>query len=110
MFGFTLMAKKKSIEFYTPSKEERDEWIEHLKSIVILLDLKDELEIIKIFGKGNFANVHLCKRKSEPNKSLALKTVQKDSIKKSRRTIVSTSITDHFLTHHFSEELHDSRD
>jgi serine/threonine protein kinase len=37
-----------------------------------------------MIGKGNFAKVHLCKRKKD-EKTLALKSVEKALIKKSKR-------------------------
>ena len=55
MYGFILMAKGNSFEFYSEFEEEITSWIEALKSLVILLDLKEELRIGRVLGKGNSA-------------------------------------------------------
>ena len=61
MYGFILMAKGTMVEFYVKQNELlRDQWIEQLKSSVILLDLKEDFEIFNLLGRGNFAKVHLC--------------------------------------------------
>ena len=77
------MAKGNSLEFYSVSEEETIEWVEALKTSVILLDLKEEFNIGRLLGKGNSARVHLCERKSNINKYYALKTVHKSFLKKS---------------------------
>ena len=69
MHGFVLMSKDKTFEFYSVSQSETTEWIDALKSYVILLDLKEEFTIGKILGKGNSAKVHRCERKSDPTQS-----------------------------------------
>jgi len=50
---------------------------------VILVDLKEDYTIGLLIGRGNFAKVHMCKRKSD-DKTLALKSVEKALIRKSR--------------------------
>ena len=45
MYGFVMMAKGKTIEFYVDSLKVREEWINSLKKYVILLDLKNEFRI-----------------------------------------------------------------
>ena len=67
MFGFILMARGKTLEFYSVSEDETIEWIEALKAFVVLLDLKEEVSIGKLLGKGNSAKVHKCERISNPN-------------------------------------------
>ena len=64
MYGFVLMAKGNKMEFYTMSETETNEWIEALKSFVVLLDLKEEFVIGKLLGKGNSAKVHRCDRRT----------------------------------------------
>jgi len=83
------MAKHTQIEFYTKEDRVKREWIQALKTSVILLDLKEELVIKSLVGRGNFAKVHLCHRKNDPITKYALKTMEKQSIKKSKRNIVS---------------------
>ena len=56
------MAKGKTIDFYVDTVEEREQWINAMKKFVILLDLKEEFDIGKLLGRGNFAKVHLCHR------------------------------------------------
>jgi len=60
-----------------------------LKPSVVLLDLKEAFKISKLLGRGNFARVHLCNRIGDETKFYALKTMEKASIKKCRRNIVS---------------------
>jgi len=93
-YGFVIMAKTKMHEFYSLDSRTANEWMEALKPSVILLDLKEQLNIGKLIGRGNFAKVHLCTRKSNNMKQFALKTMVKDSIKKSKRNIVSNVCTD----------------
>ena len=64
MYGFILMAKGSLFEFYfKENKQERDDWVQAMKSSVILLDVKEDLEFGEMLGRGNFAKVHLCTRK-----------------------------------------------
>jgi len=92
MYGLIMMAKSKTIEFYVESLEERESWVNAMKKFIILLDLKDEFTIGKLLGRGNFAKVHLCTRKSDYSTKYALKTMQKSALAKSRRNIVSSAI------------------
>ena len=75
------------MEFYHHNKEHVDLWIEEIKDSVILVDLKEDYIIAQMIGKGNFAKVHLCKRKAD-EKTFALKSVEKTLIRKSRRNSV----------------------
>jgi len=54
-----------------------------------MLDLKEELIIGDLLGKGNFAKVHVCVRRTNDLKKYAVKTIEKVAIKKSRGGIVS---------------------
>ena len=83
------MAKGKTIDFYVDNEEERERWINAMKKFIILLDLKEEFIIGKLLGRGNFAKVHLCHRKSDKNTKFALKTMLKSALSKSKRNIVS---------------------
>ena len=92
MFGFILMGKGRTIDFYVESLEERQRWINAFKKYVVFLDLKEEFTVGKLLGRGNFAKVHLCTRKSDHNERYALKTMQKSSLAKKKRNIVSTAL------------------
>ena len=81
MYGFLLMAKGQKLEFYSYSKIETQEWIQALKSVVILLDFKEEITIGNLLGKGITSQVHLCQRRSNPREQYAMKTVHKHYIK-----------------------------
>lgn len=83
------MAKHRQIEFYSKEVKTSNEWIVALRPSVILLDLKEELVIKSLIGRGNFAKVHVCSRRFDPLEKYALKTIEKQSIKKSKRNIVS---------------------
>ena len=82
------MAKGNSIELYHHNKQFIQQWIEALKDAVILIDLKEDYLIGQMIGKGNFAKVHLCKRKAD-DQTFALKSVEKTLIRKSKRNSVS---------------------
>lgn len=57
---------------------------------MILLDLKDEFKMGDLLGRGNFAKVHSCTRKGDPDETkYALKTIEKANIKKCQRNIQS---------------------
>lgn len=65
IYGFILMAKGNQIELYHNNKQYVQQWIDALKDSVILIDLKEDYLIGQMIGKGNFAKVHLCKRKAD---------------------------------------------
>ena len=88
LWGFTLMAKFKIAEFYTLSIDERDLWVDKMKSFVVMLDIKDEYSIAQLIGNGNFAKVHACNHKKDLYNKCALKTVSKTTIQASERNIV----------------------
>ena len=55
-----------------------------------MLDLKDEFMLGPLLGRGNFAKVHSCTRKGDPDKKMfALKTIEKSGIKECKRNITS---------------------
>lgn len=87
MYGFILMAKGKTIELYTDNIQQRENWIIAMKRFVVLLDLKEEFSIGRLLGRGNFAKVHLCTRKTDPTTKYALKTMQKSMFMKTKRNI-----------------------
>ena len=84
MYGFVIAARNHTHEFYSTSKEETRAWVDALKDYVVLLNLKDELIIKTLLGKGNSAKVHQCERKDDPNKVYALKTISKSYIKQNK--------------------------
>jgi hypothetical protein len=60
--------------------------MEALKSSVVLLDIKLELKINELLGKGMFAKVNLCERLPDclgAGDQFALKTIAKDKIMES---------------------------
>jgi hypothetical protein len=83
MYGFILMAKGQMIEFFVKNDRVlRDEWISAFRFSVVLLDLKEDFDIFDLLGRGNFAKVHLCKRRRDINgQNYALKTIDKKLIK-----------------------------
>ena len=89
MYGFVLMCKGQKHEFYSYNQSEANEWILALKAHVVLLDFKEQISIGKILGKGTSAKVHVCARRTDPNKFFAMKTVDKKFIKKSKQNTVS---------------------
>jgi calcium/calmodulin-dependent protein kinase I len=91
MYGLIMMARSKTVDFYLETLEERESWVNAMKKFIVLLDLKDEFSIGKILGRGNFAKVHLCNRRSDLTTKYALKTMQKSALAKSKRNIVSLS-------------------
>lgn len=83
------MSKGVQMDFYHHNRKYIDAWIDKLKDSAILVDLKDDYTVGSLIGKGNFAKVHLCRRKTD-DKSFALKSVEKALIRKSRRNAVSS--------------------
>jgi serine/threonine protein kinase len=68
----------------------RDAWIKALQPSVVLIDLKDDFDILELLGRGNFAKVHKCSRKGgDKDKFYALKTIEKKMLMKSRENIDS---------------------
>lgn len=59
-----------------------------MKDSVVLVDLKEDYIIGSLIGKGNFAKVHLCRRKTD-ERSFALKSIEKALIRKSKRNSVN---------------------
>ena len=45
VWGFVLMGRSKIAEFYSLTIEERDHWVEKMRSFVIMLDVRDEYQI-----------------------------------------------------------------
>jgi serine/threonine protein kinase len=111
LYGFILMAKGLYLQFFHTQKEEIDKWIEALKQSCILLDLKDEFMLGSLLGKGNFAKVHSCERKNDPDKvKYALKTIEKSGIKQCKRNITSVLLEIDILRdldHEFVIKLHE---
>ena len=66
LYGFILMQKGLSLQFFAEDEAVQKEWIEALKSSCILLDVKEEFEIGSLLGRGNFAMVHECTRRNDP--------------------------------------------
>ena len=90
LYGFILMMKGLSLQFFSDKEEVQTQWIEALKSSCILLDLKEEYDIGALLGRGNFAKVHECyKRNDSDKKKYALKTIEKKTIKNCKRNIQS---------------------
>ena len=76
------------MEFYHHNKDFIEQWIDKIKDSVVLVDLKEDYLIGSLIGKGNFAKVHLCRRKND-DRTFALKSVEKALIRKSKRNSVS---------------------
>ena len=74
------MAKKRTIEFYVENFAEWEAWVQSLKRFVILLDLKEEFVIGRLLGRGHYAKVHVCHRRSDTNTKYALKTLEKSML------------------------------
>lgn len=102
MWGFILMAKKAKIEFYTTSQEQFDEWMQALKGSIVLLDLKVELKVMDLLGKGMYAKVNVCERlpgRKGEGKRFALKTIAKEKLIPSAGTIQQVNAEIQVLRH-----------
>lgn len=76
LHGFVLMAKGVRLHFYAEDEEAQGQWLNALRQSCVLLDVKDEYEIGRMLGRGNFARVHACVHKADPeHKEYALKTI-----------------------------------
>ena len=78
MYGVILAAKGNSIDFYVEDIQLREVWFNALRKYVVLLDLKEEFKIGEPLGRGNFAKVHVARRRNcNQGVKYALKTMQK---------------------------------
>lgn len=76
-----LLSRSTNIEFYSNDKITINKWYDAIKDNVIILDLKEDYTIYSMIGKGNFAKVHLCKKKLDDS-TYALKSIEKNTVKK----------------------------
>jgi serine/threonine protein kinase len=88
IYGVRLFGSKNAMEFFCLSLLARDNWMERLKKVCILLDVFDQYFFGKVLGRGNFAKVYLCKRKAD-NKEFAIKTITKEKIMEHSRNVRS---------------------
>lgn len=87
MWGFMLMGKGKVWEFYVDDIKERDNWVKAMMKFTVHLDIHNEYKISQEIGSGNFARVNVCIAKNDMTSKFALKTIYKDNIKSSKRSI-----------------------
>ena len=85
-YGFLLNGYKDSIEFYGESKLKRDEWIDHLKSVCVLPNLKSKYILGEKIGCGSFGKVYIGKRIVD-DKLFAIKSINKSNLCKVYRNV-----------------------
>ncbi len=57
-YGFRVTRDGLYIDFYAPSKDIIDRWVEKLRNVCILLDFHEDYKVTKKLGKGSFATVN----------------------------------------------------
>ncbi|CAK57049.1 unnamed protein product (macronuclear) [Paramecium tetraurelia] len=78
-YGFRIIRNQRCREFYSRSKEMNQKIWEELKKQSLQISFKQDYVIEKIIGKGNFAKVYLCNKKSE-KQQFAVKAFEKSKM------------------------------
>lgn len=63
-YGFVIMARHKQFFFFVESKLEQYQWMRSLSKSCVLHDIHSDYQIGSILGRGSFAQVYACNRKS----------------------------------------------
>ena len=71
-------------EFYTVNAFDLNEWIHALTKYVIYLDLNEDFKMFEQVGEGQSSKVHKCERKQQPGHFLAVKSIRKTHIMKTK--------------------------
>ncbi|CAG9314529.1 unnamed protein product [Blepharisma stoltei] len=79
-YGFQIILHKHSKIFYTSSMKELDKWMDYLAMVGIMTKIEDDYQIMKLLGKGSYANVYLA-RDLCTDKEYAIKSIDKSLIK-----------------------------
>jgi len=64
LFGVRLIGFKGKVELYSESQPIQIEMYKLLRRYCILYHLQNEINLIKVIGKGSFSRVHLASRLS----------------------------------------------
>ena len=84
LFGFMLASQGQVFEFFTVTAFDLNEWIYALSKHVIYLDLKEDFKMFEQIGTGQSSKVHKCERKQQPGHFLAVKSIKKTHIMKTK--------------------------
>ncbi|CAD8079357.1 unnamed protein product [Paramecium sonneborni] len=76
LFGFHLSYQGKSLEIFTPDKQNYDIWKSHFRRFAILKNFHEAFSVSKMIGKGSFAKVYSAIKK-ENNIQYAIKAFSK---------------------------------
>ena len=87
-YGIRLIGSNNSFKFFCSSSLARDNWMERLKKVCVLLNVSKQYNFGKLIGKGSFAEVYLCQRVTD-NKEFAIKTITKAKIMEHSRNVRS---------------------
>ncbi|CAD8070928.1 unnamed protein product [Paramecium sonneborni] len=79
-YGFKIVRNQRCRELYSRSKELNQKIWEELKKYSLQITFKQDYQIEKMIGKGNFAKVYLCNKKSEKQQQYAVKAFEKSKM------------------------------
>ncbi|CAD8188689.1 unnamed protein product [Paramecium pentaurelia] len=78
-YGIRIIRNQRCREFYSRSKEINQKIWEELKKQSLQITFKHDYDIQKMIGKGNFAKVYLCNKKSD-KQQFAVKVFEKSKM------------------------------
>ena len=79
-----LASQGQVFEFYTVSGSDLEEWTHALSKYVVYLDLNEDFKMFEQIGTGQSSKVHKCERKTQPGHFLAVKSIKKTHIMKTK--------------------------
>lgn len=87
-FGFSICRGDLSIDFYTTSSEDLEQWLVAFYSVCIMTDLDDDYRILKKIGEGMYSNVFqaIC---IQDDKYFAIKSISHETLLKNPRNVAS---------------------
>jgi len=75
-------------DFYTTMKPMRDEWMIKFRKNAVCSNISVYYGFGKLVGKGNFAKVHIARRKID-DKMFAVKTIEKAKLLENSKNLIS---------------------
>ena len=107
-FGLRLVKNRRYTEFYSDSKERRNQWIQRLQKFCVLNNFFNDFNAVCVLGKGNFAKVYKVIDKAT-DKEYAAKIFEKQEVQKAakfKKTIISEIRIMRMLDHPYVMNIH----